>query len=72
MLLLLALNTVALAQEPAFYHPEQIAQRSAVFASAAEASAPHFQAAQDTIGRYSKALEELFRREPYQKQRNSN
>jgi hypothetical protein len=59
MLLFLALNTVALAQEAAFYHPEQIAKKSALFAAAAEASAPHFQTAQDIIGRYSLALEDL-------------
>ena len=59
MLLVLAMSTAALAQEAAYYHPEQVAGHSVVFARAAEASAPQFQKAQSSISRYSKALEQL-------------
>jgi hypothetical protein len=59
MFLFLVVSNVALAQEAAFYHPEQIAQKSAIFDAAADVSAPYFRTAQDTIGRFSKALEDL-------------
>jgi ribose 1,5-bisphosphokinase PhnN len=56
---LLALTTTVWAQQDAYYHSNQIAEASQVFAAAAEASAPQFQAAQTHVGRYSIAMEEL-------------
>ena len=59
MLSILIMSSLALAQEPAFYHPQQISEQSRVFASAAESSVPKFQEAETVFRAYSIGLEEL-------------
>lgn len=53
------LIAVASAGTPAFYHPDDIAARSARFREVSEAIAPKFERGQDVVARYSNALADL-------------
>ena len=59
MLSLLLASNVAMAQDAAYYHPQQIAEQSQVFVTASETSAPKFQESQTIFARFSNGLEEL-------------
>lgn len=53
------LVTAALAAPAGHYHPDNVAAKSRVFATAAEASGPAFQSAQDELARISGALQTI-------------
>ncbi len=53
------LLAAALAAPAGHYHPDNVAAKSRVFASAAEASGPAFEAAQDALGRVGRGLAQL-------------
>jgi hypothetical protein len=59
--LLSFLLSPALAGQPGYYHPDDIAAASARFAEAAEAMGPAFERAQTTLGSLGRDLEELER-----------
>lgn len=55
----LLLVSAVFAASPAYYHPEDVAAKSASFAAAAESSGPAFDAAQSAVSALGRSLEDL-------------